>query len=453
MSTRRREWRATLAMAIPLMISELGWIAMGLEDTVAVGRLNGELIGAVGIGTTVYHTIAGIAGGLLLGLDTLVSQAFGADDRRDCRRSLINGIWFAGLLIPVVMVSVWAIQPVLSFAGVNPAVLESVRPYMNVLNWGAPPLLIFFALRRYLQSMNIVRPIMITLVAANLVNILGNWVFVFGNLGAPALGAVGSGWATFASRVFMVTSLAFVVFRRERGLLQEDWRPDSRLRKLLHLGAPAAGQIALEYTVWTTATVLAGRFAAEVLAGHQIALMTVSTTFMMPLGISSAAAVRVGQAVGRRDPQGAAAAGWTAIGLGTLIMSGAAILLLAFPRMIAGAFTPDAAIIDAAAPILRMAAFFQLFDGFQIVATGALRGAGDTRTPMLCHFAGYWLLGFPLGIWLGLGRSMEALGLWAGLSLGVIAIGTVLLVLWRRAARVVIPQLCSDAAMERIGTD
>jgi MATE family multidrug resistance protein len=442
MTNRRREWRATLALAIPLIVSELGWIAMGLEDTMFVGRLNGELIGAVGIGTTVYHTIAGVAGGLLLGLDTLVSQAFGAGDRKDCRRSLINGIWFAGLLIPVVMISVWAIQPVLSWAGVNPGVLQSVRPYMNVLNWGAPPLLIFFALRRYLQSIDVVGPIMITLVAANLVNIAGNWIFVFGNLGAPALGAVGSGWATFASRIFMVVTLAVVVLRHERGLLQEDWRPDSRLRKLLKLGAPAAGQMALEYTVWTTATVLAGRFATDILAGHQIALMTVTTTFMMPLGVSSAAAVRVGQAVGRRDAAGAAGAGWTAIGLGTMIMSCSAFVLLVFPGMIARMFTPDAAIIAAAAPILRMAAFFQLFDGFQIVATGALRGAGDTRTPMFCHFAGYWLLGFPLGIWLGFARSMQALGLWAGLSLGVIAIGSVLLFLWRRAARVVIPRLC-----------
>ena len=383
MSTRRTEWRATLALAVPLIFAELGWIAMGLEDTMFVGRLDGELIGPLGLGTTVYHTVAAVAGGLLLGLDTLVSQAFGAGDRKDCRRSLISGLWFAAILIPLVMLTVWAVQPFLAIAGVRPAVLETVRPYMNVLNLGAPPLVIFFALRRYLQSIHVVRPVMFTLIAANLVNIAGNWIFVFGNLGAPALGAIGSGWATFCSRVFMVVSLAVVTLRHEPGLLRESWKPEARIRELIFLGVPAAGQVILEYIVWTAATVLAGRFASEVLAGHQIALMTVTTTFMMPLGVSSAAAVRVGHAVGRNDAAGAVRAGWTALGLGAGIMSCSALMLLLFPETIARIFTPDAAVIAAAVPILRMAALVQLFDGFQVVTTGALRGIGDTRTPML----------------------------------------------------------------------
>ncbi|MEQ1886077.1 MAG: MATE family efflux transporter [Bryobacteraceae bacterium] len=444
MSARRKEWRATLALALPLIVAELGWIAMGLEDTMFIGRLNGEWIGAVGIGTNVYHTIAGMAGGLLLGLDTLVSQAFGAGDRRDCRRSLIDGVWFAALLIPLVMVATWAVQPLLAVAGVRTDVLAIAHPYMKVLNLGAPPLLIFFALRRYLQSVGVVRPIMFTLLVANLVNIAGNWIFVFGNLGAPALGAVGSGYATLLSRLFMVVSLGVITYRREQELLNEDWRPSPRIRKLLSLGIPAAGQMVLEYSVWTATTVLAGRFATEVLAGHQIALMTVTTTFMMPLGVSSAAAVRVGQAVGRPDASGAARAGWTAVALGAIIMSASALTLLLFPDWIARIFTPDPKVIAAAVPILRMAALFQLFDGFQVVTTGALRGVGDTRTPMLCHFLGYWVLGFPLGLWLGFGRSMQAMGIWAGLSLGLIFVGSVLLAAWYRAARVKIPALCSS---------
>jgi MATE family multidrug resistance protein len=344
------------------------------------------------------------------------------------------------------MLIVWAVQPFLAIAGVRPAVLETVRPYMNVLNLGAPPLVIFFALRRYLQSIHVVRPVMFTLIAANLVNIAGNWIFVFGNLGAPALGAIGSGWATFCSRVFMVVSLAVVTLRHEPGLLRESWKPEARIRELIFLGVPAAGQVILEYIVWTAATVLAGRFASEVLAGHQIALMTVTTTFMMPLGVSSAAAVRVGHAVGRNDAAGAVRAGWTALGLGAGIMSCSALMLLLFPETIARIFTPDAAVIAAAVPILRLAALFQLFDGFQVVTTGALRGIGDTRTPMLCHFAGYWVLGFPLGLWLGFGRSMQALGIWTGLSLGLIAVGSVLLAVWRHAARTTIPRLCKSPA-------
>lgn len=431
----RQELRPMLHLAAPLALSELGWMAMGIVDTMFVGRLSAEAIGAISVGTTVFHTLAICAGGLLLGLDTLVAQAAGAKDRTDSRRSLVNGLWLAALLIPIIMVAVRLITPALSGFGVNPDVVNDAVPYISALNWSTAPLLLFFALRRYLQSYGAARPIMWTLLGANLVNVAGNWLFVFGNLGAPRLGVAGSAWATFWSRVFMLAALAAVAWYRERDLTSIDWRPDlHRLREILRLGLPAAGQMALEFTVWTAATVLAGRFATEVLAGHQIALMVVSTTFMMPLGISAAAAVRVGQALGRGDPRGAAHSGWTAVGLGTVVMSCTSVVFLFFPAFVARLFTPDAAVIAAASPILRVTAFFQLFDGFQVVVTGALRGAGDTRTPMLCHFGGYWLLGFPFGIWLAFGLSMSALGLWMGLSLGVITIGTALLVFWRRAA-------------------
>ncbi len=425
-----------LRLAAPLALSEIGWMAMGIVDTMFVGRLSAEAIGAISVGTTVFHTLAICAGGLLLGMDTLVAQAAGAGDRPGSQRSLVNGIWLAAFLIPIVMWTVWIAAPALSRFGVNPSVLGDALPYIHALNWSTAPLLLFFALRRYLQSFGVVRPIMWTLFGANLVNIAGNWLFVFGNLGAPRLGAEGSAWATFWSRMFMVVSLAAIAWHREHELTKISWRLDlSRLSEILRLGLPAAGQMAVEFTVWTAATVLAGRFAAEVLAGHQIALMVVSTTYMMPLGISAAAAVRVGQAIGRGDPRGAAHAGWTAVGLGTLVMSCTSVLLLLFPGLIARLFTPDAAVIAAATPILRVTAFFQLFDGFQVVITGALRGAGDTRTPMLCHLGGYWLLGFPFGIWLAFGAAMNALGMWMGLSLGVITIGSALLLFWWGAAR------------------
>jgi MATE family multidrug resistance protein len=436
----RNELRSMMGLAFPLMLAELGWMAMGIVDTMFVGRVSAEAIGAVSVGTTVYHTIALFAGGLLLGLDTLVSQAAGARDREDCRRSLVNGIWLALFLVPVVMGAVWLIVPALGMAGVNSAVLAQTRPYMRALNWSTAFLLVFFVLRRYLQSFAVARPIMFTLIAANLVNIAGNWIFVLGNLGAPRLGAEGSGWATFFSRLLMMTALIAVTWRHERGLIRLAWRVNLlRIRKLLRLGIPAAAQVGLEFTVWTVATVLAGRFAADVLAGHQIALMTVTTTYMMPLGVSSAAAVRVGHAIGRDDRRGAARSGWAAVGLGSVAMSASAIALLAFPNVIARLFTPDAAVIATAVPILRIAAFFQLFDGFQVVTMGALRGAGDTHSPALCHFAGYWLIGLPVGVWLAFGQSafwqpMSAMGLWIGLSTGVIAIGTVLLWLWRRKA-------------------
>jgi multidrug resistance protein, MATE family len=437
-SIARKELRSMLALAVPLVFAELGWMAMGIVDTMFVGRVSAEAIGAVSIGTTVYYTISIFAGGLLLGLDTLVAQAFGAGNRDDMRRSLASGIALALLLVPIVMLGVWASVPLLAIVGVNSQVLSQALPYMRALNWSTLPLLLFFALRRYLQATNVVKPIMYTLIGANLVNVAGNWIFVFGNLGAPRLGAEGSGWATFVSRIVMVFALALVVLRREHAF---QWKPNfCRMRELLALGLPAAAQMGLEFTVWTTCTVLAGRFTANLLAGHQIGITMISTTYMMPLGISSAAAVRVGHALGRGDRDGASRSGWTAVFLGMLVMSCSAIAFLLVPEMIARFFTPNPEIIATAVPILRVAAFFQLFDGFQVVTTGALRGAGDTRTPALCHFTGYWILGFPLGIALAffktpLSQPMQTLGLWTGLSFGVIVIGSILLWIWMRTAR------------------
>lgn len=331
---------------------------------------------------------------------------------------------------------IWACVPLLGKFGIDPPVLRETGPYLRALNWSTPSLLLYFGFRRYLQSVNLVRPVMITLIVTNLVNAAANWVLVYGNLGAPRMGAEGAGWATCISRVCMMAALGFVIAKRDRGLFHARWWPDlRRIRELLKLGFPAAVQIGLETGVFATVTVLIGKLNATALAGHQIALTTVSMTFMAPLGISSAAAVRVGQAVGREDPVGAARSGWTAIGFGAMVMSAAAVCLLVFPRAIARLFTPDPAIIAAGVMLLRVAALFQLFDGLQVVATGALRGLGDTRTPMLCHFAGYWVIGLPLGAVLCFRYGLGAPGLWMGLSTGLISIGLVLVAFWHSRAR------------------
>lgn len=432
----REELFQMIRLAGPLVLAELGWMAMGVVDTMFVGRVGAEAIGAVGLGTMVFYGVAISAGGLLLGLDTLVAQSFGAGDREGGHRSLVSGVWLAILMIPVVMGAIWALEGILPGFGVDRTVLRATRPYLHALIWSAPPLLIYFALRRYLQALHIARPVMTTLITANLVNLAGNWIFVLGHLGAPRLGAEGSGWATCLSRIYMAGALILVLIRRDPDVLRISWRPDaSRIWALLKLGAPVAGQMAIEIGVFATVTVLVSKLNATALAGHQIALTTVSTTYMMPLGISSAAAVRVGFALGRGDRHAAARAGWTAVGLGAAMMSAAAIVLLTVPEWIARLFTPDAAVIAMAATILRVAAFFQLFDGLQIVITGSLRGAGDTRTPMVSHLIGYWVIGLPLGAILCFGRGLGAAGLWMGLSAGLIAIGLVLTAFWWRTAR------------------
>jgi MATE family multidrug resistance protein len=313
-------------------------------------------------------------------------------------------------------------------------------PYMRTLAIGLLPLILYFTLRRTLQGMNIVRPIAFALVSANLINLTGNYVFIFGKLGFPALGVTGSGIATAVSRTYLAASLAGYLLwydRRHRTeLMKTPVQPDlQRIRRLIALGLPAALQLTAEVTVFAMVASLIARLGAVQLASHQIALNTVAFTYMVPLGISSATAVRVGQAIGRSDPPGARDAGNTAILLGAMFMSLMSIVLVVFPRAIAHFYTNDEVVIHSAVALLAAGAAFQLFDGLQTVATGAMRGLGDTRTPMLCHFSGYWLLGVPLGAYLCFRRHWGALGLWIGLSFSLIIIGSLLLFFWQRRTR------------------
>jgi MATE family multidrug resistance protein len=207
------------------------------------------------------------------------------------------------------------------------------------------------------------------------------------------------------------------------------------VQALARLGLPASLQITAEVGVFSVVTTLAGRFEPAVLAAHQIALNSAAFTFMVPLGISAAAAVRVGHALGRQDPAAARRAGWTAFGLGLAFMSTTALAFLLVPEAILRIFTSDASVLASGAALLLIAAVFQLFDGTQVVLTGALRGAGDTRTPMLANLIGYWLLGLPVGWWLCFERGLGVPGLWVGLCIGLVIVASTLLVVWAQRSR------------------
>jgi multidrug resistance protein, MATE family len=440
--TLRTEFRPTLRLAIPLVLAELGWMSMAIVDTMMVGHLpnSATAMGAVSLGSNIFIVLALFGGGLLLGLDTLVSQAFGAGRREDCHRSLVNAIYLSIALTPFLAAPVWLLPSFLGGMQVDPGVLALAIPYSKALVAGLLPLLLYFAVRRCLQAMNMVKPVGFALISANIVNALGNWILVYGKLGVHAMGTVGSGWSTAIARLYMASVLVGYLLWYDRKYRTELLKTPvdidlPRIRRLITLGLPAAIQFTLESGVFALATALIARLGAVPLASHQIALNTVSFTYMVPLGVASAAAVRVGQALGRKDPRGAGDAGGTAILLGAAFMTCASAGLVLFPRWIAHLYTPDEAVIRSTTLLLAAGAAFQLFDGIQTVATGALRGAGDTRTPMFCHFTGYWIIGLPLGAWLCFRRGWGAFGLWAGLSLALILIGIVLLFVWRRMVR------------------
>lgn len=437
----RGELRPMWGLAWPVVLAELGWMMMGIVDTLMVAPLGPAAIGAVGLGNGVFF-VPGIFGlGLLLGLDTLVSQAYGAGKPEDCRRSLVQGIWLALVLSLPLAVLIWLAIPVLPRFGIGPEVFEPTSEYVNVVTWSMPTLLLYTALRRYLQGINIVRPVMIALVSANVVNLASNWVLIEGRFGFPALGVAGAAWATVISRLYMTALLAVAVWLHDPRPLADrflgtDIRPDwERIRRLVGLGLPAALHLTLEVGVFATAAGLAGTLGPVDLASHQIALNVCALSFMVPLGVSSAGAVRVGQAIGRGDPRGASSSGWTALGLGVAFMAISATVFVLAPRAIITLFTSDVAVVRTGVTLLYVAAAFQLFDGLQVVAAGNLRGAGDTHTPLYASLVAYWAIGLPIGCLLAFWGGMRVVGLWLGLSLGLILAGLVLVTVWTARSR------------------
>jgi len=435
----RQEFVPTLRLALPLAFAELGWMFMGIVDTIMVGRLPNSAIaiGATGLGETLYNMLGIFAAGLLLGMDTFVSQAFGREDLKDARHTLINGLFLALLIAPVLMLLVLSWPPLMRRFGVSAALVGPMTPFLRALNWGSLPLLGYFALRRYLQAVNVVHPITFAFISANLINFVGDWALIYGHLGLPAMGIVGSAWSTAIARLYLllvlVIALIWVESKRKLKGWKEAIRVDlKRMVELLRLGIPAASQILFEIGAFAVAAVMCARLGPMALSGHEIALSYAALAFMVPLGISSAAAVRVGQEIGRGDSEAARHAGWSGIILGEGFMTCSAIVFVSFSKTLARVFSPDPAVIEVGSTLLLVAAAFQLFDGIQICTTGALRGAGDTRTSMLANLGAYWFIGLPLAFVLGFKLGWGALGVWLGLCLGLIIIGSGLLLVWHK---------------------
>jgi MATE family multidrug resistance protein len=437
-------------LAGPVVATELSWMTMGLISTMMVGRVSAEAIGALSLGNSLFFAVAIFGLGMLLGLDYTVAHAFGAGRLGDSHRALLHGVYLSCALSVVLSSIVWLGTPLLDDLGIDRDVLRLALPYLRAITWSLAPLLVSSALRRYLQALGKVRPVMAIAVSADLVAVVACWILIFGRLGAPALGAEGAGWAVCLSRYYVLAMLIAYLVLSERssstGLARTPLGLErTRLAKLVKLGFPSALQTTFEVGVFAVATTLAARVDALSLAAHQIALSAASFTFMVPLGISSAAAIRVSQALGRSDPAAAVRAGWTALFLGAAFMAFAAAVFVTFPRAIARAFTAEPSVIATTISLLAMAALFQMFDGVQVVATGVLRGTGDTRTAMVANLLCHWLIGLPLGYSLCFPGGRGVAGLWFGLSLGLIMVALTLLRSWIRRVRVLTTEIACDA--------
>lgn len=435
------EMRALTGVAGPIIVSQLGGIAMNTTDTIMVGPLGAEALAGAGLGNAIFMACLMVCTGTLLGMSPLVSQAFGAGDRAECRRVLVQGLWLAALLaVPMTVVSFFGL-PIARALDQPETVARLAGGYLWAIAWGVPPMLLFMAFRQYLDGMSLTRPAMAMTFIGVAVNVAGNRLLIYGfSADLPILGTwtvppgglVGSGWATTLVRWAMFAAMvAYVLRRRDLApFAGVSLRPvAARIRRMLVIGAPIGGQLAAEVGVFSFAVILMGWLSPVAQAAHQVTINVASATFMVALGTSLAGTIRVGQHVGAGSRRGVQRAALTTYALVTVFMAVCAVAFLAAPRWILGLYTQDPQIIAVGLTLLAMAAAFQVFDGVQVAGLCALRGAADTRVPMGITVLAYWGIGAPAAYLLGFHTPLGPQGVWMGLVVSLFV--AALLLAWR----------------------
>ncbi len=445
----RRELPVLVTIALPLALAQLAQNGMGLVDTLMAGRLGPLSMAGIALGSVSFFFVAIVISSLLFAVGPMVAQATGANRPQDAVAALRQGLLLAAVLTPPAMALLWAVGPFLRLTGQDPATVDVAEGYLRAVSLSLLPFMLFTALRAFLEGQGHTRPLMLLAFAGVGLNIVGNQAFMFGRWGFPALGLTGTGVATTLVYTSMAAlGLAYVAWRyRTPAVFGRRWRWDpATAREIVRVGWPISVTVGFESALFAVSALLMGRFGTAALAGHQVAIQSASFTFMIPLALGVATSARVGHAVGRGDPIGARAAALVGIGLSLLVMVGTALLYWLAPTSIVSLYLDvndpaNQRVVDHAVAFLAVAAAFQLFDGLQVSAIGALRGMKDTRAPMLITLVSYWLVGIGSGVGLAFAADLEGVGLWWGLVLGLAVAGFALLVRlsallrnWRPAA-------------------
>jgi len=431
----RDDVRTLFQIAAPVVLVQVGLMSMGAIDTIMVGRISATDLAAVAIGNLYFFGMAVFGLGVLYALDPVIAQAVGAGDTDGVARGVQRGGLLALGLSIVVMLLLWPVAPLLTLARQPVDVIPVAAGYAHGLILGILPFYIFAVLRQSLQAMTRIRPIVIAVVSANFVNVLLNWVLIFGNFGVPRLGAVGSAWGTSLSRWFMTITLATIAWQELRPTLRP-LRPEALklqpLLRFLRVGVPIGAQQWLEFGVFGASGLFMGLMGTIAVASHQVALQLAAMTFMMPVGVAQATSVVIGQAIGRDDSPGARRAVGAGLITVTMFMTFTAIAFITIPGPLARLFSTDPNVVSAAALLLPIAGVFQIFDGLQVAGAGALRGVGDTRVPMIMNLVGFWFVGLPVSAWLAFRAGFGPQGVWWGLALGIGVVAVLLMARIRR---------------------
>jgi multidrug resistance protein, MATE family len=423
-----------LWLAAPLVAQQAGHHLMGVVDAAMLGRYSDSALAAAGVGNNVYFAITCVGMGIVMGMDTIVPQALGAGRLDDARRSVGAGVRLAVIVGLVATLVVLASPIVLVLADVDRDVLREARPFLYMRALGVLPFLITVALRSYLAAHGLTRPMVIAMIAGNIVNAGLDLVLIYGvsSIGLPAFGVIGAAAATTIVSIVTAALYALAVHKLDRGVK----RPRSTaadLWAIARYGGPVGGQLLAEVGIFGVATVLAAHMGKIPAGAHSIALNLSSLTFSFSLGIASATSVRVGHAVGANDLELARRRGTLGIVLGLIVMACFAAVFVILPGPLATGFTDEPAVIAATIPLLQIAALFQLSDGTQAIAAGALRGRGDTRSTLIGNLIGHYAVGLPIILGLGFGANLGAPGLWWGLSVGLTVTGGFLVLRFLRS--------------------
>jgi MATE family multidrug resistance protein len=413
-----RELSAQIRLAIPLAAQQLGFQLMGTVDAALLGRYDDVALAAAGVGNNLLFAITSVGYGVVMGLDTVLPQAIGAQRHDDARRSLGAGLRLAALIGLGCTLAALATPEILVLAGVPDAVARDARVYVDLRAIGITPFLLSIALKSYLAAHNITRPLVAAMVLGNLANALLDLVLIYGAGPIPALGVAGAALATVSVQLAIVAIYAAGV----RGLAGGTPRPASTradLARILRYGLPVGGQLLAEIGIFGVATVLAAHMGTVPAAAHAIALNLASFSFSVAVGIGAATSVRVGHAIGAGELALARRRGAIGLQIGLGAMSVFAAGFLIAPGALATLFTERAVVIAATIPLLQIAALFQLSDGAQAIGAGALRGIGDTRATLVGNVIGHYGIGLAISLWLAFGAGMGAPGLWWGLSAGL----------------------------------
>lgn len=427
--------RELLQLASPIVLIQVGLVSMGAVDTIMVGHVSATALAAVALGNLFTFSLSIFGLGVLLALDPIVAQALGAKDEVAVQRGLQRGLLLSLILTVPTSVLLLTVDPVLTLVQQPAEVVPYAAGYVYRVMLSVWPFYAFVVLRQTLQAQRHTRPIVITIIVANVVNAWLNYAWIFGKFGFPELGVLGSAWATMVGRWLMAALLLALGWKHLSPYLRQ-WASRvfhlKPLGRMLRIGAPIGTQMLFEWGAFAAIALLMGWLGVIQVAAHQVAINLASLTFMVPLGVSSAAAVIVGHAVGREDPAGVRRASLAAVVVGAGFMSVTAVAFISIPGFLAGIYTTNVDVIRLAVLLIPIAGVFQVFDGVQVVCLGVLRGLGDTRVPMFVAILGFWCLGIPVSLWLAFGLDLGAVGLWWGLVAGLAIVAVVLAVRLRQ---------------------